>query len=261
MIPTGLRLPGLLGGSPTLVEGVGVSYDPDAEAFWARFTTPIADERKPLLSAFFAATPAQRAKLDWCYLLAAADNQAARQNLVADLYNLTPFNAPNFVADRGYNGDASSSYLSGAFNPTTAPSPKLTLNSASMGVWVTGLGSLARNGNANTRVGMDTVPASYARANDTTTTAIAIAAGARLISWTRTASGQYDVYANGVFLGTAAVASTSLSNAVMTLLGIPLVSFSAAQEAMAFAGGALTTDDHLAIYNASLAYLQGVGAA
>ena len=246
---------------PTIGEGVGVVYNPEAVAFWGRFTTPPVDARKSLLSAFFAATPDQRAKLDLLYLLDAADNQAARQNLIADLYNLTAVNAPTFVADRGYNGDAASASLTPGYNPTTAPSAKFTLNAASMGAWFTGLASIGRNGNASARVGIEVTPTVYIRANDTTTNNTVITSGARLISWTRNAAGQYDIYVNGVFLATISVTSTSVTNAVLSLLGIPGVSFGSAQTAMFFAGGALTAGDHLAIYNAALAYHQGVGAA
>ena len=242
-------------------EGVGVVYDPEAVAFWTRFSTPPSDARKALLSTFFTATSAQRAKLDLFYLLDAADNQAARQNLIADLYNLTAVNAPTFVADRGYNGDGASASLSTGFNQTTSPTPKIALNAASMGVWVTGLASTSRNGIATTRVGTETTPTTYIRANDTTTNNTAIVAGARLIAWTRNAAGQYDIYVNGAFLATVSVTSTSITNAVVSLLGIPGVSFSAGQEAMFFLGGALTAGDHLAIYNAALAYHQAVGAA
>jgi hypothetical protein len=115
----------------------GGSYDPDALAFFERLTTPPTDERKALYNALIVdlKTAGVWEKLDALYILAAADAQAARQNLTQDAYNLTAVGSPMFTADRGYTGDGVGAYLAPGFNPTTAPSPKYTQNSASIFTW------------------------------------------------------------------------------------------------------------------------------
>lgn len=116
--------------------GAGPVYDPDAEALFARFTTPPTDERKGIINTLIVAlkTAGVWSKLDALYLMAAHDAQAARRNWVQDAYNLSAINGPTFTQDRGYAGNGSSSYLNTGFIPA-AVGGEFTLDSAHYGVW------------------------------------------------------------------------------------------------------------------------------
>jgi hypothetical protein len=144
-----------IGISPSLNMGSGYSFvNAEAAALVARFTTQPTNARKALIDTFVGAlkTAGVWTKLDALYVMAAHDSQAARQNWIANQYNLTPVASPTFTVDRGYQGDGSSSYLTTDFNPTTASSPKLTQNSASFGFWSrtnVQSGSMVEIGNAN----------------------------------------------------------------------------------------------------------------
>lgn len=110
----------------------GSAFLPASRALFARFTTPPTYARKVLINNLIGSLIAAGVwgKLDALYLLAAADAQAARQNWVANQYNITAVNSPTFTTDRGYAGNGTSSYLRTNFNPTTAVSPRFTRNSA-----------------------------------------------------------------------------------------------------------------------------------
>ena len=75
-------------------------------------------------------------KLDVLHIYATQNTTTAQLNLVQSSYPATINGAPTFTADRGYTGvGGSTTYLDSGFNPTTAPSPKFTLNSAHLSVW------------------------------------------------------------------------------------------------------------------------------
>lgn len=111
-------------------------YCAQARALFARFTTQPTAVRARLINDLIMALIAAGvwAKLDALYLMAAETSQAARQNWIANQYNLSAVNGPTFTADRGYAGDGSSSYLNTQFNPTTAAAPLFQQNSATMGL-------------------------------------------------------------------------------------------------------------------------------
>jgi hypothetical protein len=81
----------------------------------------------------------------------------------------------------------------------------------------------------------------------------------------RTAAGALASYRNGVLVETATTASSTRSSASMFLgarnngAGAPIVMLDN-RFALAFAGGALTGTEHMALHTASLAYLTAVGA-
>lgn len=120
-------------------------YDPAAVAFFARLTTQPTDARKGLYNTLIKDLKAASvwAKLDALYILAAADAQAARQNLVADAYNLTAVGSPAFTADRGYAGDAAGAYLLGASQAEVAAMTNYKLDDAGAFVGVETAGTTA----------------------------------------------------------------------------------------------------------------------
>jgi hypothetical protein len=73
------------------------------------------------------------AKLDRLWLFAAENSKSALTDLVG-LTQATPVSAPTFTADRGYAGDASSSYLNSNYNAATS-GVQWTLDSAHIAAW------------------------------------------------------------------------------------------------------------------------------
>lgn len=144
-------------------------------------------------------------KLDRLWLFWAENSQSALRDLVAAAA-ATPVNSPGFTVDQGYTG-GSTKYISTNFNPTTAPSPKYTRNSASVFTWE--LTSAAIDGPSIAFLGasfaMRLFPRWlddkwYSSINDTGSTSefsVTDASGMRTLS--RTISTEFDAYKNGSF--------------------------------------------------------------
>jgi hypothetical protein len=77
------------------------------------------------------------AQLDALYMFATQDSTTAALNLISSTYNATVNGSPTFTADRGFTGVETSStvYINSNFTPSTATSPKYTLNSSHLSVW------------------------------------------------------------------------------------------------------------------------------
>jgi hypothetical protein len=265
-----------LGLTSIAVDRSGVSYSAEATALFARFTTPPTTPRKALIDALIVSlkTAGVWAKLDALYLTAAATSQAARQNWVQDLYNISAVNAPTFTADRGYAGDGSSSYLDSNFNMATAGG-LFALNSSHLSVWdrtarvgansveiggrkadSTSFSSITIRSTANQQIGDQQDAAGF-------TAAVASSVGQALTS--RSASNAMAQYRDGASIATSAVASVSLPSANIFICarsnaGTP-EAFSADQIAAASFGSNLTGPDVASMYSALSTYLTAVGAA
>lgn len=244
------------------VEG---GYDPDASALFARFTTPPADARKTLINTLIVTLKAAGvwAKLDALYLMAAADAQAARQNWIADQYNLTPISAPTFAADRGYTGDGVASYLDTGFIPISAVSPKFVQNSASFGIWslTAGLNNQQVMGNNNCVI----LPTSSTTASLRVNNSTASSTGANTTSdgffaANRSGAAAETLRRNTSAIVTGAGASSAVDNASITILK-RTASFSSIQGSIGFIGSSQSTAESDAFYSANLTYLQAIGAA
>lgn len=242
------------------------TFLPESLALFARFTTPPDDARKVLINNFISALIAGGvwAKLDALYVLAAADNQAARQNWVQNLYNATAVSSPTFVADRYYAGDGTTSYLSTGFNPTTASSPKFTQNSAHLGHW--SLSSLANAGSTSFDVGQTqarisrlTSGQAEVRPNVSVVTTNISGSYPGSTIWSRSGAAAYAAYAQGVNAGSGTTASTAPQNSVFRICSV-VAAFGVNQEAIMHIGGDLSAGEVSTFYAAQLAYLQGVGA-
>ncbi|MCX5516250.1 hypothetical protein C3941_19865 [Kaistia algarum] len=245
-----------------------VRYQPETRALIARMTTAPTRQRARLLDALIVSMKAAGVwtKLDALYLLAAADSQAARLNIVQNAYNLSAVSSPTFVADRGYTGDGVASYLDTGFNPTTAPSPKFTLNSAHLAIWsrtnlISGTLFDAGNGNARINAGSNALNTMRAGLNDATLNnygAVGVSTGHFALN--RSASGALQGYRNGGSLASQTTASTALSNANILLL-TNQTSYSTRQLPAAHFGQSLTATEIAAIYAALNVYLTAVGGA
>lgn len=246
----------------------GVTYDDATEALAARFTTPPTSARKSSINTLIVALKAAGIwdKLDALYITAAADEQAATRNWVADQYNLSAVNTPTFSADEGVTGNGSSSYYDTGFNPTTASSPKFTLNSASLGVWsltnlANGAGVSGDMGAFNSSVLRHATLSGtlQGRPNNATTTSFANGAYPGMASWSRSASNAWSGYAQGAVGFTGTNATTSLTNAALRVLNSG-GAYSTNTLAAAWIGSSLSDAEQSDMYDALSAYLTDVGA-
>ncbi|RWL19735.1 MAG: hypothetical protein EOR57_14170 [Mesorhizobium sp.] len=259
-----------------LVGKWGASYTTEAEALFARFTTPPTAARKVLINSFIVSLKSAGVwtKLDALWIMAAADSQAARQNWKVDLYNLTAVSSPTFTTDRGFAGDGSASHLTTGFTPSTAGG-QFALNSSHLGVWSrtnaqtagVAIGARTAAGSHQSliiirsasdlevhRLNQDANGASSA-STDSSGDFIARRSGAAATALLR----------NGTSISTGTVASTALTTAGVVLgalnTGGVIGNFNNYQLAAASIGASLSDAEVTAFYNAKLAYLQAVGAA
>lgn len=102
------------------------SYEPEANALFARMTTQPSAARKTLINECIKSLKNSGvwAKLNALYLLAALDSQASALNWISTNYNITPTNGPTFTIDRGWQGTLG----------TSASQPRLDTNLNGRGI-------------------------------------------------------------------------------------------------------------------------------
>ncbi len=71
--------------------------------------------------------------MDALYLMAVGGSQSARQNWIANNYNLSAISSPTFTVDRGFTGNGSTSYLDTGADRVALS--EFTRDSASLGLW------------------------------------------------------------------------------------------------------------------------------
>lgn len=238
----------------------------EAAALVARFTTPPTYARKALIDTLIGSlkTGGVWSKLDALHVMAAADSQAARQNWIADQYNLTAVSGPTFTADRGYQGDGAASYAStgAAANALS----KLAQNSCTAMFWSRTNASGAStydfgvsNSNNITIQGRQTTGISI-RANSGTGIGVATADSLGLYGFSRSASSTVTVYKNGAVILSDSSVSGALPTGTIEYFH-STGGFGSRQGAAGCFGSALTDAEHLALYNALNTYLIAIGAA
>lgn len=95
------------------------AYCAEATALFARMTTPPTETRKGQINTLITSlkTAGVWTKLDVLYVFAAADQQAALLNWKENDNNATAESSPSFVADSGFKGDGSTSWVNTHYNP------------------------------------------------------------------------------------------------------------------------------------------------
>ncbi|WP_323012908.1 hypothetical protein [Devosia sp.] len=247
--------------------GGGASYDPDAEALFARFTTPPTQGRKGLINTLIVALKGAGvwSKLDVLWL-AGADAQATRRNWIADQYNLGAVSSPVFTIDRGYQGDGSAGYLSTSFNPSTAVSAKFTRNSASIFLWSrTDVDNQQAMGNGNTVLVPRSSVDATCRVNNAGTATASTGGQSRdalgYFSAIRSGASNERLRRGGVTIATRSdAASSAPDNSELTFLRRNTF-YSTLQLAAGGFGAALTDAEDGALCAAITDYLQAIGAA
>ena len=249
-------------------QGGGPVYDPDAEALFARFTTPPTDERKGVINTLIVALKAAGtwAVRDWYHFIG-ADAQATQRNWKADQYNIMPVNAPAFQADRYYQGDGSSSYLNiGAVRNALA---NLKQDSANLTAWVPadapGANTAIIGTSANNRgfvYPKDTSGRVRGRINGAGSVIVAgitTAAGGTAVD--RGDAANVVARRNGIDIATQADASaTMLADTIWYMRDGSLGIYSTHLWAGGAGGGHLTAQQQLDEHNAVAAYLTTIGA-
>lgn len=264
-------------GPASATKSVTPTGSAETDALNARFTTPMTTARAKLYQALYAslkngATSGANilAKLDGLYILAAADAQAARRNLVQDLYSATAVSSPTFTADRGYTGNGSSSYLETNYN-TSSSGGVYAQNSAHAGVWSLTAGALGGAGFGHavaSGFGCAVYPRftdnkAYGFLNGTATLAGASATVATGLGYTcvvRPDASNILLYRDNSQIGTIARASAAMLNSTLNVVREGN-GYYAGQIAAAHFGAALSLAEEQDLYAAIQTYLQAVGAA
>lgn len=242
----------------------------DVALLISRMTTPPTSGRATAIETFIAAlvTAGVWDKLDLLYVLAAADAQAAGLNWKRPLENALTVGAgaPNFTADRGYQGNGTSEYLTTGFSPNLTPAGlKMSLNAMHGGavtLSTPGANSGFDIGAQNNRLAVAARGASttsvFSVATSGTSTITGTAFPQHVIGIRRDAANQIG-FSAGSSGGSSAQASVGLPSTIDILRRN--TAYSNRQVALVHCGASLTDGEAAAMTSATLAYLQAVGAA
>lgn len=254
-----------------LSAGGGESYDPAAEALFARMSSQPTGGRKSAISNLIKALKAASiwSKFDAFYIFAAHDSQAALLNWVSTNFNATAVNSPTFTTDRGFSGDGYSSYLDTNMNPTTASSPKFVQNSAHFSLWNLTSGSTSTvadfgmNSNTNSRLGLGLSTVSGRPCLGINNGLFFYPAAANFGATghyvvTRPASNAQSLYKNGSLYEGDSATSGSPGNATFTF-GKADTTYSSRRFAGGSVGSNLNSTEITDFYNAMQAYMTAVG--
>lgn len=249
--------------------GGGGGFSPEAEALFARFTTPATDPRKVLINNLIVGLVGAGlwSKYDALYVCAAETQQAAQRNWVADAFNLTEVAAPAWVADQGYTPNGTSSYCDTGFNPTTAPSPKYVQDSAYMAAWhrtdLANAGASSSDvGNATSRIFNLSTLQTAVQPNRSASSTIGVEAYDRDKAWSRTASGAWRYYNSGVIVGADPrnETSTALTSFNFGIGRVSAAAFGVNQCSVFRFGSSFTTAEQLTDHNLFQTYMTAIGA-
>ena len=113
----------------------GAAVQAETSALIARMSTPPSASRIAAIDLLITTLKAASiwSKLDVLQVYAAADQQAALLNWVSTSFNASVVNAPTFTADRGFNGNGTTSYVNTGFKPSLGVAG--TVNDCFFGVY------------------------------------------------------------------------------------------------------------------------------
>lgn len=253
---------------------VSASYEAESEAIFAAFTTPPDNTRKGHINTCVAALKSGSVwtKLDVLQVYAAADTQAALINWKnPGTFNATLGGTTTFTTDRGYESNGSTGYVDSNFNASTAGG-NYTRNSCTAFAWSLTANPSAQHWIVGSASGFAVFVVSDADNNNILRVkaqgstdfdySVGASGNAGLFAFNRDGANSEQSYKNGAQVATAASASVALVNTKFLSLQCA-GNFSPASSlvgCMGF-GGSLTSGEHDALYDALLAYMQGVGAA
>jgi hypothetical protein len=256
---------GLMGG------GVHSSFSPQAQAFFARLATQPNTARKQRYDTFFKAITAagivSGTNMDAIYALGVLDQPTALTNLMQATCGATATNSPNFVMNQGFVGNSNSgAVVDTNCNPSSTAGLVYAQNSASIGSF-----SLTPDAIAGESIGYGTAGTGYVEIynnypangritamNATVENTVSLTDGSGFISMDRSNASGYVVYKNGVSVSTPTATSAALASADITILAQGAHTYNYGTVQFAFFGGHLTATQHLALYNAMVAFQSGI---
>ena len=200
------------------------------------------------------------AKLDALYVLAQQTQADARLNLVSVSYPLT--GTATFTAYQGFSAFLTNGVLlDTGFNPSVAPSPNFTQNSANFGIWsyavVNDLGAEIGIDTSITNILDDYSGTFYGRVNGNGIT-IPVPGTKGLFVGDRATSSTATQFWNGASINSATDVSAALVSATFTIGGVG--GYRTDQTlSEAHIGGSLGSAGNLALYNRLRTYLTSVG--
>lgn len=252
------------------------AMDADAAAVIAAFTTPPSVGRAHAINRFVRQTKAAGVfdLMDVCQIYAQADSQAARVDWALPSRVASITGSPTFTADRGFTG-VGTAYLGSGYNPTSHAvnvtgtagcimayeRTNLATNSVFAGGAQT---SSTRNFSINPRNAVGNAQGALNHAVSGGQAAVADSFG--LIAYQRNGAGG-EVFKNGVSIATTTPVTPGslLVDLELYVLGRNASGvadgFRLCQLGAFIVTGVLTTDQHLALYNALQTYMTSVGAA
>lgn len=246
----------------------GSSYDPGANALFARMSSQPNSARKKLISDTIVALQAASiwSKFDVLYLFAAHDSQAALLNWKSSSYNATLVSTPTFTIDRGFTCP-SSTKVSGP-NPTTVAG-QYTINSAHFSSW----SRTNRQSNSANFGGDPSTPYYVAIIRDTNNRIQSYINGVQLFSVSgsvtnstglfvvnKSAANDQQAYRNGTSITSNSTNSGGLPNSAIGWGGAFGTTGDGGEYAMGSMGASLSAGEQVDFYNAIQAYMTAVGA-
>jgi hypothetical protein len=252
--------------SLSMVRGGTRGLDADAAALIARMSTAPTTTHRNAINRLVTGLKAcgAWALMDALYVMAAQDEQAANLNWISTSYGLTQSGTVTFTAYRGYTPNGTDGYLDTGFNPTTASSPKFTLNSGHQSAWhltnnLNAGGNSLDFGNTNSRIGKLSNNSVFVRTNNATN----VTSGTNMALcklWNRSASNAYQYYVSGVEATNGTTATTALTNFNFSIGRTDATSFGVNQAAIVHFGSSMTAAIEAAAYQVKRAYMTEIGA-
>ena len=195
------------------------SYDADTLAWQAAVIAAggsVSAARRDLVDALILSLKSSGvwSRLDRLWLHA-AENSAQGLVDLKGASGATAVNAPTFTANRGFQGNGTTSYLNTNFNPGTAPSPNYTRNDAGYGYWEVSAdsGSSAPIGNNNDKnriVTGGTTPRAFEVNSATATNGVVVTTATGHFHAQRTGATAAALYRNGVSFNTSGETSQAV---------------------------------------------------
>jgi hypothetical protein len=251
----------------------GPVFNAQATAFFARLATQPNAARKTRYNTFFAALvaagfyPSGVPICDAIYAFQARDQATALTNLVSSNFTGTLSGQPTFNTDGGFYAPDATSFIDSNLNPSTAVSANYLQNSASIFAYTIISDAIAGEtaGYGPNAAGYAELYPRYADNNRYTalnavneSAGVAVTDASGLLALDRASSTGYTTYKNGVSIATPAANSTALDNSHITFLTQGPHGYNMGSVQFGGACGHLTAAQHLALYNAIVAYRTGI---
>lgn len=247
--------------------GKGVGYDATAKALFAAVPTPFSTPQRAKINTLISALKAAGVwqKLDRFYGPGACETADQYPfDWVTATSTITKTGTVTFAALGGVTGDGTAGLLDTGFNPTTATTPKFTLNSASMFHW--SRTNLANAGTASGDIGSSS--SGIRRSGAVSGRALAYpnystaglmvndAAYPGFSGWVRTGNAAWKSYSQGAMVASGADVATALSNRNFYLCAVnaAAIVYGVNQEAFAGWGSQLADAEVAALYTALANY-------